>query len=59
MQVQNTEVSVIGIWLLLVGVIMCDQAVWAVECAMRPHFGPLCMRKTNTMSNSANIVLSL
>ena len=56
------EVSIIGIWLLPVGVVMCDRAVRAVERAMRLCFGPLgsfTLRKANTMSNSTNIVLDL
>ena len=63
MRVQNTEVFIIGFWLLPVGVVMCDRAVRAVEGAMRSHFGPVCSfllpRKANMMSDSANIVLGL
>ena len=58
--VRNTEVSVIDIRLLLVGVVMCNLAVRAVEHAF---FGPLCsftlMKNASTISNSANIVLGL
>ena len=58
--VRNTDVFVIGIRLLPVGVVMCNPAERAVE---RAFFGPLCSftltKKASTIRNSANIVLGL